>query len=230
MNEGTQETPRLEIKFVAPETEYGSLLRWVRLNSLGFIQPFADRWVRSIYFDTLDNAAFTENLLGNKSRTKIRYRWYGDSPTPAAGSLEIKCKRNCFGWKVRYVVPTSPYQPGRDWMAIRRALLGQLPPEGKNLLNVNPMPVLINRYHRRYFVSSDDLVRITIDTKQAVWDQRFKPFPNLDHRANLPETLVLEVKIARKDHDLAAQILEGLPIRVSRNSKYVTGVRVISGR
>jgi len=229
VNNKVPEDARLEIKFSAYEAECYALLNWLSLHSAGFIRPYPDRWVNNIYFDTHNNAAYVENLSGASSRTKIRYRWYGKSLVPDTGTLEIKCKRNYFGWKHRYRIITTPYEQGASWITIRKLLLEQLSADGKMWLENNPFPILINRYHRKYFVSSDSKIRITIDTNQAVWDQRFKPYPNYIHRANLPHTLVVEVKFGRKDRDLASKILQGIPIRVSRHSKFMNGVKAISG-
>lgn len=224
------EDARLEIKFAAYEVELHRLLHWLRLHAAGFFVPFPNRHVNNIYFDTHHHAAFAENLSGASSRTKVRYRWYGQSVPPDAGVLEVKRKRNYFGWKLRYPVENAPYTEDASWQEIHNLLRGQLPHAGKVWLQSNPVPVLINRYYRRYFLSSNGKVRATVDTRQAVWDQRFKPYPNFDHRANLPRTLVVEFKFARNDRNYASSLLQGMPLRVSRHSKYINGVRVISGR
>ena len=221
------ETARLEIKFVAYEINYHTLLHWLRMHPAGFVAPYPDRRVNNIYFDTHNYLAFTDNLSGASSRTKVRYRWYGESLGPDVGTLEIKNKRNYFGWKLRYKVSEAPYREDANWRAIRKLLLEQLPPDGRKWLDANPLPVMINRYLRKYYLSSDGKVRATIDTQQAVWDQRFKPSPNLTRTANLARTIVIEFKFDRKDRDLASRILQGIPVRVSRHSKYINGVRAI---
>ena len=221
------ETARLEIKFVSYEINYHTLLHWLRMHPAGFVAPYPDRRVNNIYFDTHNYLAFTDNLSGASSRTKVRYRWYGESLGPDVGTLEIKNKRNYFGWKLRYKVSEAPYREDANWRAIRKLLLEQLPPDGRKWLDANPLPVMINRYLRKYYLSSDGKVRATIDTQQAVWDQRFKPSPNLTRSANLARTLVIEFKFDRKDRDLTSRILQGIPLRVSRHSKYINGVRAI---
>ena len=60
-----------------------------------------------------------------------------------------------------------------------------------------------------------------------VFDQRLKSRPNLVRRANLPNTLVVEVKFAPADRAMGEQVLQGIPIRVSRNSKYAIAVQSI---
>jgi len=224
------ENARLEIKFAAYEVELHKLLNWLRMHPASFTVPFPNRHVNNIYFDTHHQSAFAENLSGASSRTKVRYRWYGESIPPDVGALEVKCKRNYFGWKLRYPLEIAPYTEGASWRVIYALMQRQLPNAGKVWLQSNPMPVLINRYYRRYFLSSNGKVRATVDTGQAVWDQRFKPYPNFDHCANLPRTLVVEFKFTRNDRDYASSLLQGMPLRVSRHSKYINGVRAISGR
>jgi hypothetical protein len=87
--------------------------------------------------------------------------------------------------------------------------------------------VLINRYHRQYFESSDGHVRATLDFRQSVYDQRRHARPNLRFQADIPDTIVVEIKFHRAHHALGARAIAGIPIRVSRNSKYVIGVRSI---
>jgi hypothetical protein len=62
-----------------------------------------------------------------------------------------------------------------------------------------------------------------------VFDQRLAAHPNLVRRANLPDTLVMEIKFHRADHAFGSEVAQGTPIRVSRNSKYMIGVQSILG-
>lgn len=223
------EDARLEIKFVASEVELHRLRQWVKLHPAGFLVPYPDRQVNNIYFDTHHYFGFTENLSGASARTKVRYRWYGRDPYPQQGSLEIKCKRNYFGWKLRFGADESPCEEGTGWLAIRRSLIKQLEPEARKWLEAHPHPVILNRYRRQYFLSLDGKVRVTIDTGQCMYDQRYKPCPNITRQINLPKTLVMEFKFDRRDRDIAARIIQGLPLRVSRNSKYMIGVKAAHG-
>ena len=229
MNNIVPDYARLEIKFSAYEVQAHTLLYWLKMHPACFFMPFPDRQVNNIYFDMHNYYAFTENLSGASSRTKVRYRWYGETIDPDIGALEIKCKRNYFGWKHRYPISKPPYKAGYSLRDIRQALLEQLPPDGKKWLYTSPFPIIINRYYRKYFLSSDGRIRVTIDTRQAVWDQRFKPFPNFKNQANLPPALVVEVKFDRNVRELASQILEDIPLRASRHSKYISGVRAVHG-
>lgn len=229
MNYQVPNNTRLEIKFVAYDIHRHRLLQWMTLNAAAFRVSYPERWVNNVYFDTHGYTAFKDNLMGASSRRKVRYRWYGDSLTPVAGNLEIKCKRNTFGWKMRYNVDRVPVDPDAKWTAIRLALREQLAPEVRSAFDANPFPVLINRYCRRYFVSADGKIRATIDTQQTVLDQRRQARPNLVRKANLPRTFVVEFKCDRGDRKLVSRVLRGIPLRVGRHSKYINGVQAILG-
>ena len=220
---------RLEIKFASYRAKLGRVLNWINLHPSAFYSPHPDRWVNNVYFDTHNNAAYVQNLSGASSRVKIRYRWYGESQEPAPGVLEIKCKRNFFGWKKRFECFDLPDGlQDDDWRSIRQKLSDTVPHEGRLWLQTYPAPMILNRYLRRYFVSRDEKIRMTVDTDQAVWDQRYKPAPNYDQQSTLPDTLVVEVKFARTDRDLASDTIQSMPIRVSRHSKFMNGVRAVS--
>lgn len=229
MSRQVPETARLEIKFSAYESEVDTLRKWLRLHSAGFYSPYPERWVNNVYFDTYEYFAYSENLSGASARTKVRYRWYGQFDYPYSGTLEIKCKRNYFGWKLRFRAKKPPATKNSNWKDIRKNLIQQLEPEAKLWLESNPQPVMINRYFREYYVSRDNKVRATIDTQQSVFDQRYKRQPNITRAANLPKTLVLELKFDRSDRSLASKITQGLPLRISRNSKYMIAVQSVLG-
>jgi SPX domain protein involved in polyphosphate accumulation len=216
---------RLEVKFVTRVSEIRRIESWLRMHPACFSEPYPDRSVNNVYFDTLQLSAYTDNISGSSYRTKLRYRWYGDAEFPDNGNLEIKYKRNYFGWKRRFKCDRRLFSAGDRWKDFRLALGKYLGDEARLWLESWPNPVMLNRYYRQYYVSGDNKVRVTIDSNQRVYDQRYKSVPNIDQKANSPDTLVIEFKFDRKDRDLAAEIIQGLPIRVSRNSKYVVGVR-----
>lgn len=222
------EDSRYELKFVGRSSEHQRLRGWLRTHDAGFRTAYPDRIVNNIYFDSYDYHAYGQNLSGASQRTKLRYRWYGESVTPDRGELELKCKRNFFGWKLRAPVTEAPYRPGDSWGQIRRRMMTQAGPEGRQWLGACPFPVLVNRYLREYFVSADDRVRATIDVGLEIYDQRYKPAPNLTRRANIAPTMVIEFKFARDDREYASDVIQGIPIRVSRHSKYMIGVAAIA--
>jgi hypothetical protein len=221
---GTSETePRFEVKFVASPEQYAGLVHWVRMHGAGFGEPYPPRFVNNVYFDSPSMGAYSENLFGVSRRSKVRLRWYGETWLPERATLEVKRRRGRLGWKESYPLPAIPLA-GTPWSEIRRRIRSELPPRGRLVFDAASLPVLINRYRRRYFVSRDERVRLTIDRDQQVIDQRRRQEPVFDRRSNLPDTIVVELKFASEDRELASRAIEGLPVRVSRNSKYVIGV------
>jgi hypothetical protein len=220
---------RQEIKFVSNFYSLPKTLAWIKLNKLGFSKEYPDRWVNNVYFDTYDYEAYSSNLSGESSRRKIRYRWYGEK-TLDCGQVEIKNKRNYFGWKNTYHLTKNPYQKGDTWKRVIENITSDLPKNSKHLLKLNNFPVIINRYYRSYFISMDEKIRVTIDTNQSVYDQRYKPLPNFSNKSNQIDTFVLEVKFDRSEGFIASDFITGLPIRVSRHSKYINAVNSITGR
>ncbi len=218
---------RHEMKFVSFAGNLALVLNWVKMNPGMFFQPYPDRWVNNVYFDSYHYGAFQDNLTGVSQRTKIRYRWYGQSLQPGPGRLEVKKKRNLYGWKLTQNIKERPYVAGNRWRDVQSNLLNSLDADKKIWLQENPFPILINQYHRRYFISEDQKIRITVDTKQMVFDQRYKSVPNFKRQALISETLILEVKFDRQDNQLGSELIDSLPIRVSRNSKYAIGAFAI---
>jgi hypothetical protein len=215
---------RHEVKFVSLPVRYPDLAQWVRVHAAGFYSPYPPRRVNNVYFDDYRLVAYHENLVGDSSRSKVRVRWYGETLHPDSCVLEVKRKRNLMGWKLSY--PTGPLDFEADtWRTLRRKLRESLCGAGRLWLDANPQAVLINRYDREYFVSRDGKVRVTLDAHQRVFDQRFGGRPNLARPANLPATVVVEFKFAREDFFLGSRAIQGLPVRASRNSKYVIGVQ-----
>lgn len=218
---------RHEIKFAAYETEYSTLRHWLLMHPSGFRSPYPERQVNNIYFDTWDYRAYAENLAGVSERSKLRYRWYGDSPGPAPGQLEVKQKRNHFGWKLRFKISDTIWEPGYSWQDIRAGLKAALPLDAQLWLAQNPLPVMLNRYRREYFVTANGLIRATIDTDQRAYDQRRWPEPNFEIAAIMQSTLVMEFKFARKDRQQAAALLGTIPVRIGRHSKYMNAARAV---
>lgn len=71
-------------------------------------------------------------------------------------------------------------------------------------------------------------LRITVDTGLSIYDQRYKSLPNTTRKATTPDVLILEFKADQDLHDRISDAIANLPIRVSRFSKYGTGVTALT--
>ena len=219
---------RQEIKFVARAAKLEGICHYLKVCDAAFSEQHAPRVINNVYYDSYDYRAYAENLSGVSERSKLRYRWYGEASLPQAGTLELKCKRNHLGWKFQNQIPTAPCHQNSTWREITQKIRNQVPSHARLMLSFSPLPVLINRYHRRYFVSADGKIRATVDTQQAVYDQRHRPHPNVTQPANHPDLLVLEYKFNEEDRDLVSRLLGGIPLRRSRHSKYVVGLMALT--
>jgi hypothetical protein len=223
VNVSNSSLPRYEIKFVIKPLEYHRVLSWLWQHNSCLVTEHPDRQVNNIYFDSYNHNSYCENIYGSSSKSKIRLRWYGESKVPKNGSLEIKCKRNQLNWKLIYKIQGELGGEGSDWRTLCSEIRRQLPSEGKKWMEMNPLPVLINRYKRKYFVTKNEKVRVTLDTELDIYDQARKPFPNYSSKSNLPKVLVLEIKFARDLRDHVMHMFGDVPWRSSRFSKYVSG-------
>ena len=220
---------RHEIKFVANFYTLPKILAWIKCNNLAFYNEYPDREVNNIYFDTYDYFAYASNLSGESSRQKVRYRWYGHKLLDF-GQLEVKNKRNNLGWKDTYKILQKPYNNNDSWREVIKNITAELPDDAKPILKLYSFPVISNKYSRSYFISKDKKIRVTIDTNQVTYDQRYKSQPNFKVKSSVLNTFVLEVKFDRVDRDCVTDFLTGLPIRISRHSKYMNAVNSVSGR
>jgi len=217
---------RHEVKFVGPTTRRSNIVAWLLGHAAGFHSAYPPRRVNNFYLDDFEMSTYEENLTGVSQRTKIRFRWYGESSQEVAGTLELKHKRNRLGWKQNFRVPGLRIR-GRLWSQILTSLRTTLPLEARNWLDAYPQPTLINQYHREYFVSSDGRIRVTLDGNQRVFDQQLVRRPNFHAAANLPEALIVEFKASSVDQLLLGRTIQGIPLRSGRHSKYVVGVQAL---
>jgi hypothetical protein len=228
-------------------TQGGAFLETqLRAHRHAFLPLHPPRMVHNVYFDTPSLRCLHDNIAGNRDRFKVRIRWYGADPPPAgiratAGTgdradpyvpeaaiasavLEIKRKQGFAGIKSSF--PLGALDLSRDLAADRLAVhyaAAGVPAALRSSL-ATLTPVIYNRYRRRYLRSVDGRFRATIDDAM-----RFRQLlrPDLSFRgrqATIPGS-VIELKYRLEDEAELAGFVGDLPYRVSRNSKYVTGMR-----
>ncbi|MCR9093691.1 MAG: VTC domain-containing protein [bacterium] len=220
-------TERFEVKFLGQASAQDVIETWIREHAAGFVRPYPPRFVNSTYFDTYDLGAFEENLVGASAREKVRLRWYGREPESDRSTLEVKLRRNKLGWKLSYPVVGVP-RHDVPWQTLRADLRRQLPDDARVRFDLNPAVALVNQYYRHYFVSGDGRVRLTVDTDLKAFDQRFGRTPRLERSIDMPAILVVEFKFAPEDRAAAMKMVQGIPLRVSRSSKYAIACALIA--
>ena len=225
---------RSEIKFICYQHNYYLIKNWIRLHAYNFFKGYDDRYINNIYFDSHDYKAFNDNLTGLPSRLKVRYRWYGDlfsTESKKKGSLEFKFRKNVYGFKKNFKVKDLNINTNSEWKDIKRKITNSLSPEYKILFKFNSEKILINRYKREYFISKNKKIRITLDKNIQIYDQRFAlKKPNLKLKNYTQNYLVIEFKFNKEDKKFSNDLDINIPIKVSRNSKYINGIRSVVGR
>jgi hypothetical protein len=220
---------RYEIKFVTYEHNYYEIINWINLHELNFKREYNSRFVNNIYFDSYSYNSFRSNIYGDSSRVKLRYRWYEKLQDPSKGSFEIKYKRNLYGWKKKFKVKELNFTDNKNWKSYCSTISKYLPRNERIFFTFNFNPQIINQYQRDYFVSNDNKLRITVDKKHNIYDQRFSSYPNFNKKTLSQRILVMEFKFDRRERLRINKLMKYIPIRSSRNSKYVNSIRAVSG-
>ncbi|MCF6198853.1 MAG: VTC domain-containing protein [Hyphomicrobiaceae bacterium] len=216
---------RYEIKFRAWDDPYDAGIRTMLAHR--FIQrSFPTRHVNSIYLDTLDMTAASDNLSGISDRSKHRIRWYGSDPMPRSPRYEIKTRNGRLGGKIVYQLETdAPFEMATSttcWDALHKN------PELKiRLAQTEAMtPVLSVHYDREYFVGPENL-RVTIDKNLHFYDLQHGAYKSRTDAPD-PSLTIIEVKFPQKSHGAALELIQSIPLRPMRNSKYVFGLSCIN--
>ena len=217
---------RLELKFATSAVYKAHIESWLSNHARGFVRTYPERRINNVYFDRHDLADYFSSSEGESIRSKVRYRWYGDSPLPGPGQLEVKLRRNHLGWKETYEVQDFRC-PSLVWKEVIQALRDQLPSEAARWLDRTGQPVVMNRYTREYWATRDGAVRVTLDRDQTVYGQNSSPTVNVRRKALTDEAVILEVKGERTAIDFVGRLVADLPIRRSRNSKYCRAVEAV---
>ncbi len=190
----------------------------IKQHPASFQKIFPDRQVNNIYFDTANLVAYNENVDGIAERRKFRVRWYGaDIFNINKPQLEIKIKNNQLGEKRTYPKPDFKLESLKE---LTRSVSEQ------SALNLSFIPTLINSYQRSYFGTSNGDFRITID-----WNLQFFSLLGgiqFTRYSIKDQATIVELKYEEDKDDLADEILQFIPFRFSKNSKYVTGMNLTS--
>lgn len=203
---------RYEIKYAIDQLDLASIEASILMHPASFSLAFPDRKVNNIYLDTPNLHCFYQNIEGVPRRQKMRLRWYGEIDYPQKKSiLELKNKDAELGWKDSFTIANRLIDTKEELLIA----IAELP------VNLGTrVPILHNSYHRKYYESSDGLFRITIDSEQS-----FKiPFSNMNAQNIGRYPIILELKYEAEHAERARDIMDYLPYRQTKNSKYTNGV------
>jgi len=142
---------RVERKIILSQGQ-SIFFKYPLLNN-GYKKIFRNRKITSVYFDDISLSALRDNIDGNRSRNKLRLRFYDDNLSDCF--LEIKQKRGLMGYKKRikfnYTNKSLSF------------ILEDIIKWSRSFMEKKMIPTSIVSYNRDYFAKNS--FRVTIDTK-----------------------------------------------------------------
>jgi len=219
---------RYERKFFISDLIIDELEMIIRFHPAMFSEVYPQRYINNIYFDSADLDSYFSNLDGSLERSKHRIRWYGklfgfiEKPV-----LEIKNKIGLLGRKDTFRLSPFKICNKLDINMISNMFNeSNLPEKLNEKLNYFNL-TLLNRYSRKYFQSADNNYRITVDSDLAFY--QINNYNNLFvNKIVNHNNLIVELKYSRRLDNDANHISKHFPFRMTKSSKYVHGVDVLS--
>ena len=218
-------TLRFERKYVVTgaAASQSAIAMLLRIHPALFSELYHERWVNSVYFDTVDHRHYSDSEAGLSDRQKVRIRWYGAVSDPVLKPvLEVKVKHNALGRKSRCPLGDASLEEllGPD-RALGQVQGSRWPPAARLVLH-GLRPSLLNRYRRRYYLSACGRFRVTADTDLEFSDPLAGVRMGLT-RLVIPATAIVELKYAVEHDTMAREVSNRFPFRVDRNCKYLVG-------
>lgn len=221
MTQKIQNEPyRFERKFFVHNIDRISVENIISHHPALFSEIYNERYVNNIYFDSLELRNFIDNIDGNMFRTKYRIRWYGDIFTAIKKPvLELKIKKGLLGDKKSFPLVPFKLNIGLNASVLIDVIRNStIDPKIKFNLQ-HQLPVMLNRYKRKYFQSHDKKFRITVDDEQSFY--KINKYNNTFLQKHQDSNnVIIEIKYDKKYDIEAAQISNQFPFRITKSSKY----------
>lgn len=196
------------------------------LRSENFKEIYKMREINSLYYDDYNFTNFKESEDGISKRSKIRARYYDNGKE--GFNLEYKLKEENLNWKI---YETNKSNENYKLLPLRESTFKSsnniyLPTVIKSIY----YPKVFIRYLRKYFVSKDNSLRITIDYRIRFFSVKIsKKFIKIGFpRENLYN--VLELKYDNSvsiDEFFIKTLSNDFNLNLSRSSKYCESIKNI---
>jgi SPX domain protein involved in polyphosphate accumulation len=205
---------RIERKWVFNKADHILVLNLLLRSNFFFKNQYPPRKINSIYFDNNNLSNITQNLDGISNRVKYRVRWYGKVDNLIKPNFEIKKKKNFETQK-----KTIPLKNFNNINYNNEKNLNYLTEfiNNKIVFNRKLLPTLLVCYNRNYLISSNNLIRATIDYE--IKSQKLLNFKN-DFFCNF-KGVILEFKYDSNLDQIVRSMFNNIKVRYSKNSKYV---------
>ena len=215
---------RYELKFVLDSRRLARARDWIAVSTRS-VSRYAPRQVNSLYYDTPNLSALTDNLYGISERTKYRLRWYDDGCRRTAQALcfEVKKRHGRLNTKQRIELPDLGSTLHEQSHHHIRKHLTRVVGQTRGLEHFyGCFPSLQVRYLREYFEDPEG-IRVTLDTNI---DFHLTPLnsPIYFGRGVRHSWAVMEVKFPPQFKTSVSRTLSQLEFSPRRHSKYVAGL------
>ncbi|MFC1716539.1 polyphosphate polymerase domain-containing protein [Candidatus Poribacteria bacterium] len=219
------ESYRYERKFLISGLMRQEVESLVTLHPAMFSEIYHQRFINNIYLDSSDMRSYFDNVNGSQHRKKLRIRWYGDLfGAIEEPILELKTKDGLLGSKLSFALrPFSVDERNFRFDEIMNAVEGSDIADAIRAEFAFLEPVLINRYSRKYYMSADGDYRITIDSDVAFYRVNTHN-RSLSHKLSDSTDTILELKYHQDRDYRAKRIASHFPFRMTKSSKYVSGI------
>tara|TARA_B110001450_G_scaffold249260_1_gene266466 strand:+ start:65 stop:754 length:690 start_codon:yes stop_codon:yes gene_type:complete len=204
-------------------------------SSLALRQTYENRYVNSIYLDSINFDNYNENLAGLSKRSKARIRWYSREKCQGISSdteftLEVKLRSNVLGDKLSYPFKLPDNNQGLRANALINYVRKVIPIEFLPFVeHCNDFTLAVS-YLREYYEDFSNKIRCTLDSEITF----SKPLMNVFDIRNSPkykvEYGVLELKYpSLVEKELDHFNLDNIKISPGRHSKYAVGLNTVLG-
>ena len=214
---------RYERKFRLPADQAVEAECLIRINNAAFHEIYQPRYVNNLYFDDSDLSCYRANLNGDTHRVKFRTRWYGTLYGRIEQPIfEMKIKEGLLGRKQTNPLPALEFASNAD-APLAAPALDSIQQTCPAYCAWNLSPVLLNRYARRYYLSADRSIRMTLDSGIRFYSVGRLGIGSM-RWASDQDDCILELKSRPEDEERARAVAQDFPFRLSKFSKYVEGI------
>ena len=225
---------RQERKFTFPKSSIEIVRDKIFNSKLLMSNTYPNRFVNTLYLDSLDFVNYNENLAGLSRRSKPRLRWYSNSQLGQVSRntkivFEIKLRSNTLGTKLTQIINLPPNFLIIDSNNLIDHIRRELPSEYLPYIDHCTTFSLGVSYEREYFEDYNRDLRITLDTNIV----NIKPYESrifnfCESEFYKQEYCILEMKYTENSKVQTQSFnFEGVTITPGRHSKYATGLYTI---
>ena len=204
---------RYERKYLIRNVDLPSFLYEIYNNH--YIEVYEERIINNLYFDDLDFNSLMDNIDGLSERKKYRLRWYGNTFENSKKQFEVKSKSEFLNTKKVFNLGEYAIKDLTDFNSSYEKIKRQLLLNDQNLFFLFQRKSLMNfnSYERKYYLSTDKNIRITIDKNLKFYSLTTK-------NVFKENKVIVEIKY-EKGYDFKNDINY---LTLNKYSKYVKGI------